>query len=373
MSEIGISLCMVVRDEEEMLNRSLSSVTGAVCEKVVVDTGSVDRTREIARSYGAMVVSVPWRESFAEARNIAVSLASQPWILILDADEELLAQDLAGSLPWTGLRGLIRDAESRGVFGYQLRVQSYVGEGEEFVTDSVCRLFRNDPRIRFSGAIHEEVTSAILRASPTGMADAGDLALIRHYGYLDRIIAAKRKHERNRSLLEAIMRKEPEEPYWLYALGTEHFQRGEYGKALAAFEHMRRLVPSDAGYLSDYFLKRVFSLRETGRRPEATRLADEALREWPDFPDLLELRALLASDEGEEEAALAYLSDALAAGDCSKRYSSSSGAGTYRTLYWKGFVLERAGRIEEAREAYRSALLLHPAFAAAKARLAVLK
>ncbi len=84
-----ISLCMIVKDEEEMLPRCLAAVAEHVDELVIVDTGSTDRTVEIAESFGADVVEFPWNGSFADARNVSLDRATGDWILWLDADEVL--------------------------------------------------------------------------------------------------------------------------------------------------------------------------------------------------------------------------------------------------------------------------------------------
>ncbi|WP_158602424.1 glycosyltransferase [Cohnella endophytica] len=365
--ESGISLCMIARDEEAVIGRCLSSVADVVTEIIVVDTGSSDRTREIARSFGATVVSMPWRGDFAYARNIALALAAQPWILVLDADEELVRGEEAPKEE--DFLTLLSRARRDGVFGYNIRMVSFVGTGEEYVTDSVCRLFRNDPRIRFSGPLHEEVASSISRLSGSGIADLGVAARIDHYGYLDRVIAEKRKGERNRAILDTVLRRFPNDPYWLYALGTEHYQEGAYEQALECYARSLPFVPKDAGYLSDLRLKIAFAFRETGRRRDAVLLADDALRDYPDYPDLLELRAMLAVDEGEEQGALVLLSRAREAGDRSERYSSCSGSGTYRTLHMIGRIYERLGQREEAIEAYRRSLTMNSGYAPSQHRL----
>ena len=82
-----LALCMIVKDEEAHLGCCLESVKGLVDEIVVVDTGSTDRTVEIARQYGARVFSYGWHDDFAAARNVSLSHAGADWILVLDADE----------------------------------------------------------------------------------------------------------------------------------------------------------------------------------------------------------------------------------------------------------------------------------------------
>ena len=84
-----ITLCLIARDEEAMLPACLESVRGAVDEIVLVDTGSRDRTVEIARAAGAKVVEQAWRDDFSAPRNEALRLATGQWVLQLDADERL--------------------------------------------------------------------------------------------------------------------------------------------------------------------------------------------------------------------------------------------------------------------------------------------
>src|SRR5471030_2615411 len=84
-----VSLCMIVKDEEEYLPRCLYSINDIVDEIIIVDTGSSDKTVEIAKSYGAKVYYFKWNSNFSEARNESLKYATKDWILILDADDEL--------------------------------------------------------------------------------------------------------------------------------------------------------------------------------------------------------------------------------------------------------------------------------------------
>ena len=86
---ITISLCMIVKNEEDVLGRCLDSVKDLVEEIIVVDTGSSDNTREIARQRGAKLYEFPWRDDFAAARNYAFDQATQEYLLWLDADDVL--------------------------------------------------------------------------------------------------------------------------------------------------------------------------------------------------------------------------------------------------------------------------------------------
>ena len=84
---ITVSLCMIVKNEEDVLSRCLSSVQGLVEEMVVVDTGSTDSTKEVARKFTDRVFDFPWAEDFSQARNFSFSQATQQFCLWMDADD----------------------------------------------------------------------------------------------------------------------------------------------------------------------------------------------------------------------------------------------------------------------------------------------
>lgn len=92
MPMITISLCMIVKNEEEVLDRCLSSIADLMDEIIIVDTGSTDRTKEIARRYTSKIYDFTWTGNFADARNYSFSKASAQYIYCADADEVLDAE-----------------------------------------------------------------------------------------------------------------------------------------------------------------------------------------------------------------------------------------------------------------------------------------
>ena len=108
MCEIVVSVVMIVKDEEDNIAAALRSVEGLAGELVVCDTGSTDRTVEIAESLGARVVHFPWNGSFADARNHAMSFARGKWIFILDADEAVRGTDFENTL--ANMKKFLREA-----------------------------------------------------------------------------------------------------------------------------------------------------------------------------------------------------------------------------------------------------------------------
>lgn len=361
MEKPDLSLCMIVRDEEEHLDRCLRSAAHLVREIIVVDTGSRDASRKIAAGYGAEIIDYPWDGDFSRARNAGLRKAKSSWILVLDADEELAEADPKALMP------LLQQDE---VYGWHVRMIHYIGErpGQTYAEDMACRLFRNDSRIAYEGRIHEDIEASILALGASRIACAP--LVIRHYGYLDGALAGKKKAQRNIAILREVIGRHPDDARMRYALGTEHFLEGNYKEALKWFRPLIGQTPAHAGYASDLALKTVHCLHKTGRAEEALQLADEALLLYPDYADLWELKAVLCKQAHRLTEALAAAEQAVKAGTGTLRYATVSGSGTYRSHYLAGAICERLLRFDEAVRHYRQAVEFEPEFSPAWARWA---
>ncbi|HWR21606.1 MAG TPA: glycosyltransferase family 2 protein, partial [Verrucomicrobiae bacterium] len=197
-----LSLCMVVRNEETNLSRCLESVKGVIDEIIIVDTGSTDRTVEIAQQYGAKIFSHRWDNDFAAARNVSLSHATSDWILVLDADETLAEEDRGR------LRALLRPD---GPTAYLLNIVSPVDDrrSSHAVINAFPRLFRNRPEIRFEGRVHEQVSPSIARMG--GTVSPSEIR-IHHQGYHSRWVDLSAKRQRNIHLLRRQLTDHPDDP-----------------------------------------------------------------------------------------------------------------------------------------------------------------
>src|SRR5262249_28493259 len=150
-----VSLCMIVKNEEGHLADCLNSVADLVGEIVVVDTGSTDRTKEVAAACGARVFDFAWVDSFAAARNESLRPASGAWILWLDADERL---DEANRAKLRALLGRLGEENAC----YLMRQLSAleVAPHAAAAVDQV-RLFRNRPDVPWSYRVHEQILPAV--------------------------------------------------------------------------------------------------------------------------------------------------------------------------------------------------------------------
>src|SRR3954469_19752446 len=156
-----VSLCIIAKNEERRLGRCLSSVAKLVDEIVVVDTGSSDRTRQIAAEHGAKVIDFPWCDDFAAARNESIRYATGEWIFWLDCDHWLDEENRER------LRKLFASLPNENV-AYMMKWRSPSDEGGSQATLlDATQLFRNDPRIRWEHRIHEQIRPAIQRSGGT--------------------------------------------------------------------------------------------------------------------------------------------------------------------------------------------------------------
>jgi glycosyltransferase involved in cell wall biosynthesis len=186
----SITLCMIVKDEEKNIVRCLMSVKPVVDEMIVVDTGSTDRTKEIATALGAKVYDFPWNDDFSAARNFSLSNATGKWILVLDADEVISPRDY----------GVLRQLVQEKGKAFSIVTRNYVNninkttwtanmgdypdveEGLGWMPSDKVRLFPNDRRIVFVNPVHEIVEPSIEKI---GMKIRPCPVVVHHYGKLD--------------------------------------------------------------------------------------------------------------------------------------------------------------------------------------------
>lgn len=289
MSDIFLSAAMIVRNEERFLRDCLESLKGVADEIVIVDTGSADGTKEIAAVYGARVFDFPWCDDFSAARNVSVEHCLGEWILFIDADERLGPVDKA----------LVRADLSRP--GYNAFTVSY-RPVTGFTAFREFRIFRNDPRIRFEGIIHETVLPSVKRAGEEdGLAIGDSVIEINHLGYDGDM---GRKHERNLPLLRKHVENLPENIFLRFKLGvvlkalgdTEGAER-EWRRAIETVRRSRSVVPRDCQPYYDL----IRLLLDKGE--DVSLLVEEAEALFPDNCLIMWVRAMVLMHGGAYEEA----------------------------------------------------------------------
>ncbi|HJF33359.1 MAG TPA: glycosyltransferase family 2 protein [Sporosarcina psychrophila] len=146
---ITISLCMIVKNEEEVIGRCLESVRGLVDEINIVDTGSEDRTKEIAKQYTERIFDFEWIDDFSAARNFSFQQASKDYILWLDADDVFTVEDQE---KFKKLKQSIQPAIDAISMNYHL---SFDHEGNVTSLLKRYRLVKKANEFKWIGAVHE--------------------------------------------------------------------------------------------------------------------------------------------------------------------------------------------------------------------------
>lgn len=254
-----LSICLIVKNEEGFLAQCLKSVRGLAAQVIVVDTGSTDRTVEIAREFGAEIYSSAWCDDFAVARNAALEHATGDWVLVLDADEEL---------PPTRHAALLADLKKSGTLAYRLPL---VNAGQNDGRSFVPRLFRNAPGVYYSGRIHEQVFSSLLpHCKSWGLKTALGTAEILHHGYTKEMVRDRNKIERNLKLLRLATEENPTDVNLVMNLGLELVRSddlaGGVEKYREAFQMMSaqpagELVPELREALLTQFTSQLYKIR----------------------------------------------------------------------------------------------------------------
>ena len=304
---------MIVRDEEKNLPNCLESVRGVFDEIVIVDTGSQDRTKEIARSFGARVFEFAWVDDFAAARNEALAHATGDYAFWLDADdvvepvqvEKLRA--LLGSLERPSARRGARPArteprprkECPAAFVVRCACDpSPDGTGGDTVVDHI-RLFPLRDGVRWTYRVHEQILPALRRAKvPVRWTEL----TVRHTGYIDKALRA-RKLDRDTRILKRELEDRPDDPFVLFNLGAIAVERREWHEALG---FLNRSLAGSAP--TDSIVRKLFALiarteQMMGDTQAALRTCAEGLNLDPEDAELWFRKAVVHRHRGESSEA----------------------------------------------------------------------
>lgn len=347
-----ISLCLIAKNEEKFLAGCLESVQDAVDEIILVDTGSTDRTIEIAEQWGAKVFHFPWCNDFSAARNESIQHATGDWILVLDADERLDRESLEAlrRLSWHPKAG-----------GFGLVIDNLLGENEtskQLQTAVILRFFRNLPSMRYEGSIHEQIIPAIQR---TGMPQFESKVRIIHLGYLKDTITERDKNHRNLGLLINQAEAEPQNPYTHFNLGQTHRMLGNFQEAERSFRQSLQLLkerhePLSTPYYLTLYLNLALLYHEHKHYEQALEVCRESIPLYPDYPDLHFVKGLSLMEFGRFQEAIQAMSSALIGQGKVFAAGSDPGASSYKAYQTLGVCYARTGNFAQARHFFQKAV-----------------
>jgi len=230
---------MITKNEEAFLGQCLDSVKSIADEIIIVDTGSTDKTREIAKKFSAKIYDFKWVDDFSAARNFGIEHATKDWVLVLDADETISKEDLGRLIE------LISDENCAGCYFF---IRTYVddsnaagwvpSEGDTYKESKkasgwfathLIRLFRNNKAVRFKGIVHETIDASI--HSLGKIKEAG--FPIHHFGRLK----AKEWHKKELYQKLGQLKISQKNDFHSYSqLGIQEQELGNYEKAVELFK-----------------------------------------------------------------------------------------------------------------------------------------
>lgn len=232
MKELRISQCMIVKNEEKNIKRALSWGKDIMWEQIVVDTGSTDRTVELAKELGARVYHFEWIDDFSAAKNFAIQQAKGDWIVFLDADEYILTEN-AGKL-----QQALMDIEKEKA-PYLALCSNWLNlndKGELFNATTQIRIFRNGARIHYVGRVHEQLEKGTRALRDSELLDAGEALSIYHTGYTEEAYADTGKLQRDERLLLKEISEQPDNFDLMGYLGDIYRAADDYEQAIGWYE-----------------------------------------------------------------------------------------------------------------------------------------
>jgi tetratricopeptide (TPR) repeat protein len=348
-----ISLAMIVKNEEETLAHCLESVKPIVDEMIIVDTGSTDRTIEIAKGFGASVHHFQWCDDYSAARNESLKHCNGEWVLIIDADEAIDPLDYekiknACTSPFADAYELIHrhylpsaSITNQGVSAVPNTSDYSEGMGLPFFADNpVCRLTRAFNDLAFWGRVHEDIAVWL---SEHGKTVKPLNAVIHHYGkmFIDRddqksdyyFMLAAQEAERFPDLLktqynllqmalpakkwEVALRSADEcikispaaDSFVLLGRGLALHELGRFGEAINCFDLLLGQEPGHAMALSG----KAMSLVALGNIGDGRQTLLEAIALNPNYVSGHLCLAQLEMKNGDMDAARRILSNAISA------------------------------------------------------------
>lgn len=330
-----ISICMIVKDEAEILEKSLISLNKLGYEIIIVDTGSKDNTKEIAYKFTQNIYDFKWVNDFSKARNFSISKANNEYILVVDADEIIVDMD----------KNELEKSLSMSKVGRLLRINKYSRNGEIFkYSERVNRLFCKN-QFEYEGSIHEQVVSKNRREYSTYNIPI----TMEHFGYEEDEIKRKGKTKRNIELLESELESKGNDPYILYQLGKSYYMDNNYEMADKYFNIALDFdLDTKLEYVQDMIESLGYTLINQKKYEESMKII-EVYDEFSKSADFVFLAGLIYMNNGFFDEAVKEFKKAS-----SFKESKMEGVNSYLANYNIGVILECLGNKKEALKYYKS-------------------
>ncbi|MBS3113628.1 glycosyltransferase [Candidatus Woesearchaeota archaeon] len=251
MSNQTISLCMITKNEEKFLELCLNSVKSIVDEIIIVDTGSTDKTKEIAKKFNAKIIDFKWIDDFSAAKNESLKHATRDWVLVLDADEVIEKKDL------DKIKNAIENSEKDFV-GFSLEQRSYINNFFEgavknnsdfelvknylfYIPHHLVRLFKNSLGLYFKHRVHELIEDSIIEKN---LKYRKIDVVLHHFGSLKDVNLISNKTEQYSKIILKQLEENPDIARYNYQAARMHLGKSDFSNALKYFEKTAKLSPN---------------------------------------------------------------------------------------------------------------------------------
>ncbi|WP_315112789.1 glycosyltransferase [Clostridium intestinale] len=331
-----ISLCMIVKNEEENLKICLEKISKYINEIIVVDTGSEDNTKLIARDFTDKVFDYKWSNDFAATRNFSISKSSNDWILVLDADELIQEFNIEK------VHDFIEKKENLVKVGRIKRInfmENVNGDGK--YVERVNRLF-NKNNFKYEGIIHEQLISVVGETYKTENVEISS----DHIGYTKYNLVKTNKLNRNIELLSKALKINSRDSYLYYQLGKSYYMLKMYEIAVVNFEKSLECgVDFKLEYSEDLIETYGYSLVNLAKYDKALKLENYlSINNNSDFNFLM---GIIYMNNSKLSKAVEYFIKATEFHECKVQ-----GVNSYLALYNIGVIYEVLGYKEIANEYY---------------------
>jgi glycosyltransferase involved in cell wall biosynthesis len=288
-----VSCCMIVKNEEEFLEKCLSSIKDYVDELIIVDTGSTDSTVDIAKKFTDKIYFHPWENSFSKARNQVLQYATSDWVFQIDGDEELME----GS--GERIREAVQNAEDADII--YVNIFCSYANGTKKSLHNFERLFRNNGKIHYEGSVHNQIVG--------GTKSFYSSIALWHYGYDVDEEKSLQKFKRTTNLLKKEIENDPNNPKFHHYLSASYFSKGMNEDALD--ETIKAIQLSDnqnnnhSLYAWSHFIASMasFRLRDID---QAEKYALKSLNKYPEHLDSFYMLTIISAEKEDWKYVLKY-------------------------------------------------------------------
>jgi len=328
-----LSVCIIGRNESIHISRCIQSVNEIAAELIYVDTGSTDNTPVLAHQLGAQVYNMSWQADFAQAKNFALDKAKKEWILMLNADEALADQ---------GREQIVNLLKESTPEVYMLKIHTFLTRGFSTAGSQVtgsCRLFRTGTT-RYQGRVFTKTIHSPGLCNPVPV----DVDII-HFHYQSNLKYINQKRQWKLDMIRQDVNANP--ALQSYALGVESFYAQDFITAVNHFETC--LNTSNMTDNPSFFYFMSLSLMNTKQYQPALELLDKALLIFPDYTDLVYLKAIIQFMLGKAGEAEKLFYQCLEMGETPwEKYVGNPGTGSFKAMCSLATIFIRKGEYEKA-------------------------